>query len=184
MALPDLGRYLWIPGRLAKDPTSFSTVFPHGGTALGDTAGLAIAHRVIQAEIPAQEFGTWSDSLYCGERWSLAGAFHTWDADAINTLFPNTSLGAITGERLIKFSPTAFRAGQLLSSRSVKLIFTPDDPKSVPAIYFRNAAPLVDEAVKYRLSLADETFFPFVFLALPHDSGNAVEFGFLEDLAV
>ena len=184
MALPDVGRYLWIPGRIAKDPTSFATAFPHGGTALGDTSGLAIGHVMRTKEIPAQEFGTWVDQLYCGEKWSFSGSFHSWDADALATLFPNTATGSTTGEKVVKYSHTGYRAGQLLSSRSVKLIFTPDDQKMIPAIYFRNAIPSIDGQSRYRLSLQDETVFPFVFLALPHDSGNGVEFGFLEDLSI
>ena len=35
MSTPNARDVLHVPGRLVKNPTSLSLVFPHGGTALG-----------------------------------------------------------------------------------------------------------------------------------------------------
>ena len=184
MAAPDVTRAMRVKGRLCIDPTDFSTAWPHGGTGLGMVRDVAVRNGRMTEQITAEEFGVEViDVIDLGESWVLAATLREWDADALAKVFPAGKAGATTTERVVEY-PKSYRAGTLLSSSTVKLLFTPDDQTIHPAVLFYRALPLVEETAELSFQLGLDLVVPVMFVAIRDASANMVQVGLLEDLTV
>lgn len=186
MAASDLASVLNNPGRLCHTPTSLSSAFPHGGTALGTTREvvcLPVQHRVeIRDEGWGQEI---HDVLWVGENWSIACVLRQYDADAISAIFPNTSAGTVTQQRLVVgASASNNRPGLRMRSLAKKILFSPLDPDRVPAVLFYAAIPMPSETQDLNLALNKPLEIGAVFVALRHDTLGTHQMGFLKDMTL
>jgi len=179
---PDVSAALRNSGRLSINPTNLATDWPHGGTGLGSVAEVSVAPNVIAESISAEEFGTIVEALELGQSWTF-GAFlrNVTDSAVLTTLFGDTSAG--TSGRKIVWHRTASRAGTLLSSRSVKLLFTPDDA-SGDAVLFYRALPLLEESAELAMQIEPILGVPALFRAIRDSDGDAVAVGKLSDLTL
>lgn len=183
---------LRVPGALAAEIGGqifdFSTVFPHGGTALGLVRDVVWRRTEGRVLITAEEFGVEVvDAIYGGEVHVLALALRGWDDDGANLVFPNTELGTTSGRRgAIYPGPRAPGASRVADA--VRLIFTPDDTANHQAVYFRAAIPLLAETLEVPLGRKgdQEVLLKCVFQATRRNfgDGSAVQVELLEDLTV
>ncbi len=186
MTTPNVRDLLFIPGRLSHSPSSLTSAYPHGGTALGLTRGLAIKLNSSydpEAVIEAEEYGgEITDAIQQGEGASVSCVLHSWDADALSKIFPNTAAGTTTQKRQVS-APGSVRAGSRLSSRSIVLVFTPDNPDHHPMFILRRALPALQTAQEINLRLDREAGIAAVFLGIRDTSGRLYDFGMRHDLS-
>jgi hypothetical protein len=185
MSTPSPADVLQVPGKLSKAPTNLATAYPHGGTALGEVRAVVVRPSFVYGVVRAAEFGNEPvEAIATSEAWVLAGVLRSYDPDALSDLFPNTALaGSGVGGRIITY-PGTVRTGHLLSSRSIKLLFTPDDSDRQPAVLFYRALPMLDETAELRFTLADKLEFPFVFAGIRDASNRIVAIGRLRGLTL
>lgn len=186
MAAADLASILNNPGRLCHTPTSTSTAFPHGGTAIGATKEVVCTSVQGRKEIRDEGFGQEiHDIIWTGENWAIACVLRQWDADAVSILFPNTSAGTVTQQRMVVgVTTTNNRPGLRLRSLAKKILFSPLDPDRVPAVLFYAAVPMPRETEELNLSLDKRFEVGAVFAALRHDTLGTYQVGFLKDLTL
>jgi hypothetical protein len=185
VATPNVRDLLFIPGRLSVNPSNLNSAYPHGGTGLGLTRGLAIKLNSVydpEAVITQEERGgEISDFVHQGEGAVLSCVLHSWDAEALNRLFPNTAAGAVTQKRQVS-APGSVRAGARASSRSVVLVFTPDSPDHHPMFILRRALPALQTSNEINLRLDREAGIAAIFVGIRDTSGRLYDFGMRHDL--
>lgn len=176
------------PGRLCITPTSLSGGFPYGGTSLGAIRAVSVRYGLAYKLIKAEEFGMRVVEGVLGQDVVVfAAILRGYNAAAVNTVFPNTSIGGATKERVI-YSPypssdSDFRSGRRMTGKAVTLLFTPDDVKGHRAVLMRKAVPMLEEGARLALSAADEVETAVVFTAMPLEANKKpAQIGFLDDL--
>ncbi len=172
-----------VQGNLCVDPDDLSEVFPHGGKAIGITHYVTLLPTTRKFLLTAEEYGReTTEELYMGRDWVVSCLIRQWDNDMITTMFPNTAVGGTTGDRVIK-EPGGLAPGVPLSTRAVKLCFSPIDAAQPGFIVYR-ALPQVEIAARFRFHLISELGFIAVFRALRDANGNTHQIGRLADLTV
>lgn len=134
---------LQAPGQLYINPT---TVDPVDGTLLGLKQSVTLRYEERRISNTAEEFGgEAADDVFLGIEWRIAFALRGFDNDAIQALFPNTSITTTTNtnKRGVNYPGSELRVGQSWSTKAVKLLFVPDDPDQ-HGVYFRSAIPLTE----------------------------------------
>lgn len=176
---------LCVPGRLVSGPTDLSAAYPYGGTELGNCRDMVWRPIQNSAEIIAEEWGgVATENVFLGETCILMALLSSWDADALAIVFPGGSTGG-SGRALIQSTVSGSTgAGNLLSSRAVKLLFVPDAVSVNPAILVYAAAPMVDSAAAMRLRRNVETGIACAWRGLPDSLGRTFAAGALEDLTL
>lgn len=192
MALPDISQILKAPSKIAMGPVSLSTAFPHGGVALGLTQDIVFKPTRAYEMIHEESFGNEVvDVLDLGESVVIAASLRGYDEDAVAQIFPSTISGTVSGKKTVSYpNPGAdpnqdgtFRAGTLKSANGIKLIITPDDYVTYPAILIYNAVPLVEETAEIKFSY-EEGMIPMLFIATRDSQNRLYQWGRLEDLSL
>jgi hypothetical protein len=188
MATANVNQIRTIPGRLIKDPTDLSSAPNFGGTPLGLFRDVEFRFGYRTELITAMEYGgTPVESVYLGETAVLAGLLRSEDADAIGSIFPNSTLGTSSGERTIDgnaFQTGKNRSGYLLSSKAIKLLFAPKDYERDPFIVIYKAIPALEEAAALQLAVTREYGIAVAFHAIPDSTGRLYRIGRREDIAL
>lgn len=184
MASPDVSRVINAPGRVCFSPSSLSSAFPHGGTAIGTTRAGKMRHFGAYHPITDEAFGVEvRATVWCGENLALAMVLRECDDDALGLMFPNTATGT-TSQHKVVASPGSNRPGLLLAEKAVVLLFSPDDPERVPALLLYKAEPRFEEVTEYDLALNKRLETVVVFTATRDSSDRIWKRGMLKDLSL
>jgi hypothetical protein len=176
-----------VPGRLCFNTTDLSIAYPHGGTGLGVIKELKVKPSKSYYPIKAEELGNEIvDYIDGGESWIIGCLLRSFDKDAILKLFPSAEIGSQTQEALIKHPAvnTAIRAGNLASTRGIKLLFSPDDTIRQPFVIFYNAIPLVDETAEMNLEVEIDWTIGMIFSGIRDSAGKVMAMGFKGDFSL
>ena len=174
---------LRVPGQLCINPTDLSIDFPHGGTAIGETKEKVITQSIGRVSIQAEELGEVVEEIITDTKIVFACLIRGYDADAISTVFPNTVVGSITGERVIN-GPGTVRAGTRNSTRSVILCFSPEDLDNHPMGLFLRALPMLSETMELNLALQGDFEMGIVFNCIRDTNGRMYQIGLRDDLSL
>lgn len=180
MSSPNVVNIIRVPGRLIANPTDLVTAPAYGGTQLGIHRDIEIRFDAKYYPIRAEEFGNVPvDMLYCGQSAYLKGVARGLDEACMALLFPYTFTGA--GHTVVADFPTTTgggtRAGKLMSTTSVKLLFAPLDPTNHPFVVFYKAMPVVPEEGYMPFTRSEEIAYPFAFRGMPDSSGRVFAVG-------
>ncbi len=173
-----------IPGRLVKNPTDLAAAFPHGGTPLGVTRDMEFRMGIQTTAITAEEFGAQQiEYVYAGELAIFAAVLREYDVDAVQQIFPDAVAGTCGQLPNINYNVTGSkRSGLLLSSKSFKLVFSPDALDRDPFVVLYKAIPLVEETSLMALSLSEELGVGVVFAGIPDGTDRVYTVGNREDI--
>lgn len=185
MGTVDVRRVIRAPGRLAINPTNLAQAWPHGGTGLGATNKVMLISYGASYPVTIEAFGGEPvEHLEKGEVWGLGFHMRAWDPNALATLFPNTSVGSVSQKRGVS-APGAVKAGQWISDRSVKLVFTPEGAThaqsatqqdvDVPFVVLYKALPLLQAQAELVLARTDELKVPALFMGIRNASSQILE---------
>lgn len=187
MGAENISAILEVKGSLCINPTDLSADFPHGGTSLGLVRAISVLPNQRSVPLTAEEYGGETvEEVELGRSWTLTAAVRSFDDDVLALVFPNTEAGASTGSTVVNDPGTtdAERPGHLLSTRSVVLLFSPDDLQNHKMVLFYRALPLVDDALELTFSLGEETTLGVVFKAIRDGSNRMMSLGYREDLTL
>jgi hypothetical protein len=188
MSLPVYRDALRVPGKLCASPTNLSAAYPHGGTALGMHSKLVVQPKAIVSPITAEEYGgTVVDAIYCGEKPLIKCVLRGWDADAISSVMPNTTVGSLSGRRYIRFEPGVSgqnKPGYRLGNQAIKLLFSPDNYLYNPFLLVYAAIPAWEESAEMALTDDNELALSVAFWATPDSSGRTYAWGWAKDLSL
>ena len=185
-----LNQALKNPGRLCINPTDLSIAFPHGGTDLGLVRVIRAVPAYVYTKILAEEFGfRMVEAIRTKPAWAVAAILRGFDDNAIETVWPVSTIGAATGERIIqegkRADDTVHREGLRLSENEVVLCFSPDQLEAHRMVLFQKAIPMIDEAAALDFATAADNETPVVFVAYPSQDAEApVQIGFRDDLSL
>lgn len=173
---------LLVPCELIASPTDFTTTSPYGGTRLGLIAEVdfQVAPQVYYARDEAWG-GAITDGIVAAEPCALTCYLRTWDNDAIQKVFRNTTATGADGNRLIKHSLAAadsIRPGRLLSADGFRLAVCPLDPEHHPFLVIYNAVGVPEENARLRFSQAKAMEFPLAFRGIPDSAFKVYQFGY------
>ena len=181
MGAADVEKVLRAPGQLCINPTDLTIVFPHGGTSLGALEAALVQPFKLTEEIISPSRNDVAEWLYLGESWKLSAILRQQDDDVKTTLFENTSVGAVTGERVVNARGTVL-PGSPLSARAVQLCFSPFNPTH-PGVLFHRALPALEETAELNFSMFTDLSFAALFVAIPSGTnGRPADYGRLADL--
>lgn len=187
MTTPNARNIIRVPGSLCHTPTNLSLPFPHGGTALGIMKMPIIRPFKTYHKITAEEFGSEVvDIIDGGESWVLGAILRTFDKDAISKLFAVTGAGSQTQETYIQHPDTSgtIRAGTLMSTKGIKLLFSPEDTERHPFALFYNAIPLIEETAEMNFEISVDWSIAVLFAAIRDSNGKSVAIGFKGDISL
>lgn len=184
MGTVDVRRVIRAPGRLAINPTNLALAWPHGGTGLGATNKVVLISYGASYPVTIEAFGGEPvDYLEKGEVWGMGFIVRAWDPTALATIFPNTSVGAVSQKRGVS-APGTVRAGNWVSDRSVKLVFTPEGAThaqsstqqdvDVPFVVLYKALPLLQAQAELMFSRTEELKVPALFMGVRDASARTV----------
>jgi hypothetical protein len=171
MSAPNVNNIYRSPGRLVKNPTNLSAVYPHGGTELGVVRDMAFKANIKTANMVAEEFGRPVEVLFMGEEAAFAGVLRTWDNDLMAALFYGTQTDTHGDVGLVGNAKT-YRPGYPLTRKGIVLLFSPTAVDRQKHILIYNAVPVVDEAFEMKNSINEEFGCPFFFQAIPDAIGR------------
>ena len=185
MATPNVRNILRIPSRLAISPTDLTTDYPHGGTALGLTRDLVFHFGAKTTLSTAEEWGgVVTKAWYSGEAPFVACVLRELDNDALAAVFPNTSTGSVSQNKIVSYTPAAsgYRPGLDLAGKVVKLVVSPLAADRHPFILLYAAVPTLDAEASLMLSYAEEVGIPITWHAMPDSSNRVYRVGTRADL--
>ena len=186
MSTPDVGNIIQVPGRLSHSPTSLSTAYPHGGTAIGLVGRIDLRPAAAAVLVTAEEFGgVVSDAVYGGEDWILRVTLReVLDADALAAVFPIYVAGAAGGAILRADANSSVRAGSYLGDLAKVILFTPDNADQHPWLIVRRGVPAIDEAASIPLRANEEAAIRLAWHCTPDSAGKQFEFGRRRDITL
>lgn len=176
-----------LHGRLVKDPTDVSLPFPHGGTEFGLVRNGVFRFGKVYHEVPAEEdAGVITEVLSGADGGVFAAVLRSYDVDALGVVFPDTIVGATTGDRVIKgrVGAGSVFSGLALSANAIVLGFSPDAVDSHPHIVLYNAIPMLEEAAEILLGPDDEFGIAVMFRAAPDSSRRLYDVGRRADFTI
>jgi len=184
MTNPIASEILNIPGRLIVDPTTLALASApnFGGTPIGNAAEIILRVDHTDFEHPAEEYGSEIVEVTQGGDNILIGCFlRGFDKDAVTKVWKGATVSTLTGKPMITF-PGA--AGGLGSSRSVRLLYAPENTEEHPAVLLFRAIPLLAEAAQLRFSRSRSNEFgtPAIFRGIRDTSGRLAQIRLLEDM--
>lgn len=182
MATADPGSIIRVPGRLSHSCTSLTTAWPHGGTGLGLCDQIIIKPNRRVLPIRDEGYGAVVEGIDLGEEWMLMATLRGWDEDAVNKLFPATTVGSTSAKRGVYY-PNAFRPGTKLSASAIKLVFTPDDEFNHRFLVIRSALPLTKSDTEIELESSAEHKISVVFWSTI-DGTESFAWQFREDITL
>ena len=170
-------------GILIASPTTNTGSAPYGGTYLGMTYAHEVGMVDAPSLVPAEEFGGAPVEGLEGGKWLVFSAiFRGWDNDAINHLFPNTSLN--TTRKIAAGTTETVRAGHLVSGRAFPLLFVPKDAINNRSIYMPRALPIVTGESRSMRSILKEAATHATFIAIPNASGRVYDIDILSRITI
>lgn len=181
MSSPNVVNIIRVPGRLIANPANLTTPPNYGGTMLGIHRDLEIHFEAKHYFVKAEEWGQCPVELvYCGQAAHLKGFARGVDKDALAALWPYSTPGG-GGDTVISDTPVGntgnTRAGTLMSTFALKLLFAPLDNTNHPFVVLYKAVPTIPENAFFPLTRSEEIAFPFAFRAIPDSSGRAYAIG-------
>ena len=178
MSAPDVANILRLPGKLSHSPTSLTTAYPHGGTALG-----TVGRRRWRPMLPPFVVTAWE---WGGAPLPRRDELREFDADALAALLPQYAAGAQGGPTLkLKANVDATRAGISLGTSLGKVVvFTPDGLDDLPLVLFRRGIPAAADDVSFALSGAESGALKFRWYATPDSAGLVADVGMRRDLTL
>lgn len=184
MSTGDLARIRHLEGQLCVNPSSLSSSFPHGGTAIGEYREMRFNPREQFEGIATEAYGgSLIAKPYVGCRPIVRAVLRDWDPDALGKMFPNTTL-ASTGERSIVFTAGESgknRGGYLATPFS--LCFSPYDLENSQMLLLYRVIACPDDAADLQMALSDEAGLGVVFEALADSSKRLGMLGLRELLS-
>ena len=185
MATANVRNILHLPGELISDPTDLSAAAPYGGTRLGLVRNLLFRPGLENHPIRAEEWGNAVvDIVHGGSAPVFAAVLREFDNDAIAAIFLDTSTGDPSGDKVINLRATSGRAGTLLSTKEIKLLFVPKAVLRHPSILIRAALPVVTPETEMALKMGTEATINVLFHARPDKSNRLAVLGKLGDLSL
>lgn len=182
MGAPDATKVWRAPGTLVINPVN-TTGPTYGGTILGIAHAARLVLRTVEDEVDAEEYGgEVTETVFLRREVRALVLIRGWDNDAITTLFGNTTLPAST-KRLITEPGATHAAGDLGTSRAVKLLFAPNDARQ-PAWYLPRALPQLEETDELNWSIANELNLAAVFRGVRNAAGVTHQIGLLTDMTL
>ena len=185
MSARDQTKIIRAPGRLFLNPTTISGSAPYGGTELGAVRKVAVRLRQRSHDVIGEEFDEPVEFLKGGFRIvGLACLLRQYDNTVVSTVFPSTSTGASSGDKVIDDPGTARPA--LGSATSNKILFVPENATAHPSVILYRADATLEGEVELMHTIQEERALAVLFKALRDGSTPARrgKMGKLADLAV
>ena len=185
MVAPLAQNMLRIPGKLVKDPTDLDAVYPYGGTELGLVHQVMFKPQAKHYPITAEEWGEQAVEVISGGTSVLFGVtLRGMDNDAYSSVWPDTAAGDPSGDKVVRFRVDNSRAGILLSTLSMVLLFVPESEMRHRAVIIRDAVPVIAEDAVLNLSPSEEIALDVIFYGRPDSSDRVAEIAYIKDLAL
>lgn len=187
MAAPATGSIIRVPARLVWNPTNLGAAEPYGGTYLGTARDLEFIPQPQYKPIWAEEFGSYVDAIYCGEKVLFKAVLRYPDSDAITQTAPKAVASGSSGIRFV-FRPGGTtqntRAGTSMFSRAGKLLIAARARSDHPMLLMYNALPAFDEAARLQFSLGTEYGLAVAFWGTPDSSGRVYDMAQRQNLVL
>lgn len=170
MASPNVVNIIRVPGRLIASPANLNSPPAYGGTQLGIHRDMEIRLGAQYYEVKAEEFGSVPvEVIYAGQTCEFRGVARGVDAAMIASLWPS---GAASDNPI-----SGTKAGKLMSSSSLRLLFAPLDTVNHPFVLIYKAVPTIPEGFAMPFTRSEEIAFPFAFKGIPDSSGRVYAVG-------
>lgn len=194
MAADDVRKVLHLPGRLSFGCTDLDLAWPHGGTGLGASRGVMFQAVGGAYPVTIEAYGGEPvEYIEPGVVVGIAAFLRGFTDDAVDLMFRNTAAGTTT-QRQVVSEPGTVRAGNWMSGRGVKLVFTPEGAThaksatapdvDAPFIVLYKAIPLIQEAAEMALQRGKEYGIPVLFQGIRDASGRTYTKGPRSDLSL
>lgn len=179
-----IDKSLRVPGRLAADPTAIGT-FPHGGTDLGEALRIEFMPQQSTRPIVAEDLGGENlDRIIRFQQGRLVCVMRGFPTEMMKRVWPASSGSGATA--VVSYpGASAADKGYRASTRSLKLLFSPEDTTNHLALVFFEAIVLFEETAAMQMMVTEELGLAVVFEALRRTSdGKSVEIARLGSISL
>jgi len=181
----DLQQILRSPGRLCVNPTNLATAWPHGGTGIGAVGTQQFSPNPMYGVIPDEAKQNVTDVVFIGFRPIFRALLRQpYDLSVIQRFWPNSTIGSVSGRRVITIPHASLPPGTLMSTVAAAFLFTPYDQLRDYGIYFPKGIPLVARELELEYSLAAELALRVEIVPIDDASGRNVVWGPLVDMTL
>jgi len=155
---------------------------PFGGTPLGNTQGVYIINHGSGFTVWAEEYGEPGDQREALRDYAMGCFLRSWDDDAIDAVFPNTSAGGVSQHQIITLHGSREPGESVYDDRATSMLFLPHNAKDAPGVYAYAAVPLVEESQQIRFAYESDLGIPTLWRFFRNASGYIGEIGRVWDL--
>lgn len=168
-----IDKSLRVPGRLCADPTGISS-FPHGGVDLGEALRVELVPSQSVRPIIAEEYGGEAvDYIIRNQEVSLVCLMRGFPTEMMSRVWPGGSGSGATAKVNYPGAGAADR-GYLGSTRSFKILFSPQDTVNHCGIILYEAVPLFTETSQMQAMVTEELGMAVVLRGLRRASDEKV----------
>ena len=184
MATGNAARIIRAPGRVIVNPTlDFNDYpYPYGGVEIGRTTGVVLRPLGSSFRVECEARGETTDVLESDNRYVLGMVIRGKDDDAVELLLSDGySEGAIS-QHAVWSAPGISTPGESGWTRSVSIVYVPDDPVRVDAVMVYAGIPGWADGAEVTFSRGEEVVIPLAVECLSDGQDRIVAVGRLADL--
>lgn len=176
MSAANVASIIRVPADLVWNPTTFpGGSAPWGGTYLGLSRDKEFIPEPQLRPIWAEEMGTWTDVIYCGEKVTFKAVLRYPDSDALDAIAASAISSGSSGGGF-RFRPGGTtgntRAGTSLFGDAGKLLVSARATVDHPMLILYNAVPSISEDARLKWAMNEEYGLEVVFYGTPDSSGR------------
>ena len=185
MAAGNVSRIIRAPGRIVIDPTNLSNAYPHGGTEVGKSNLCVVQSTGTPFRVESEGLGEATDILESEKRYVFSCFMRGWDDDGVLKWFSNASVVSTGATQHARFTEPGTRVpGESTSTRSVILLYVPDDLIHSMAVLVYNGIPDWAEGLELALQRGTEFGLPIAVDCMRDTNNNMIQMGRFADLSL
>ena len=184
MAAGNVARIIRAPGNIVVNPTNLAAAYPYGGTEVGKTNQCALQPMGSSFRVEYEGFREAGDILEGDNRYTFGCFLRGWDDDAVQKLLAGGYEAGSVTQHSVFHEPGNQVPGESALTRSVILLYVPDDLIHVPAVLIYNGVPDWTEGADLAFQRGDELGIPITLDCLRDSNNNMLRVGRFADLAL
>ena len=182
MAAGNVARIIREPGRIVVNPTIPGGAYPYGGVEIGKSNRCALLSQGTPFRVEYESLGEVGDVLEANKRYAFSCFLRGWDDDAVEQCLAGSYEAGSVSQHATFTEPGTRVPGSSALTRSVVLVYVPDDPINVPGLVIYRGIPDLIDGAELALQRGSELGIEMGVECLRDTSGRIFKFGRLADL--
>jgi hypothetical protein len=164
------------------NPTIPGGAYPYGGTEVGKTNLVLVQPTGTPFLVEYEGLGEVGDVLEANKRYVFSCFLRGWDDKGVEKLRADAYEAGSVSQHAVFFEPGNVVPGESALSRSVVLVYVPDDPIHVPGVLVYRGIPNWTDGAELAFQRDNELGIPLTVECVRDTSDRILRIGRLADL--